>query len=86
MPKKSALYLLAVILVASIIALIINVVGDPNLNQFPRNLFTSTKDISTASTVTPTSNTNGNSKNNVFENDGSEGPLRVVKVRDGDTI
>ena len=86
MPKKSALYLLAVILVASTMALVINAVNDPNLNQISQNFFSGDKAISTTPATTPAGKVSSNSKSDVVENDSSEGPLRVVKVRDGDTI
>jgi micrococcal nuclease len=90
MPKKTALYILAVILVASILALIINVANDPNLNRIPQDLLNKAQNTTTnnndSNKSDNSSKTNSVDKTTSLNADDAEGPLRVVKVRDGDTI
>ena len=86
MPKKTALYILAVILVASILALLINILNDPNLSKIPENLL---KQAQTSNYNNPNSavdNRDLDDQTASLNADDAQGPLRVIKVRDGDTI
>jgi micrococcal nuclease len=77
MPKKKYLYLIAVVITSCIFALALIIFDDSNFSLFNQ--------ISTPiAQESPTSETKPSPSIKNHEN--SDGPFRVIKVRDGDTI
>ena len=75
MPKKTYLYIIAVVITSCIFALALIVVESSNFNFFNQS-----------TTLLSQETQNSSSANTLKNHENSEGPLRVVKVRDGDTI
>ena len=80
MTKKTQLYILAVVLVASILAFILIVANDSSFLRWSSSFSNSFNQQKTSI------NTNQPSQYIHKDDENSEGPFRVVKVRDGDTI
>ena len=77
MPKKTYLYIIAVVITSCIFALALIVVESSNFNFFNQSNTLLSQE---------TQNKSSSSVNTLKNHENSEGPLRVVKVRDGDTI